>query len=828
MENREVQMRRGFASGFCLALGLGAGLVFGAGRVDAAHNDERIIVRVAKPYDSFVAAVRGLGGEVTQQYENVDAVAARVPHDKLVDLLAIQGIKVYRDKLVAMPKVDTGGPREKLNTSSSTEAEGAVAVGPASAPGVAPADYLFNNTLVGASALHAQGNFGDGVIVGIIDSGTANSPVVAALPPGTVIGGESFVPGATEPGPTSRSNGAHGTWVGTMIAGNALFVVPKVVPAPGSQFFPRMVASLEIHAPDSVFDCAAPPFNVPCDPANQALIPILGVAPNAKLYALKVFPAISESTSEAIILQAMDRAITLRRNFNMGVPSAPVGGTGAEDDPFRYDSLKLEVVNMSLGGPTLFAGRDIEDELTRKMLKEGITLVTSVGNDGMPAMTGGSPGTGFASLTVGGANTAAHERVLRDVQFGVGIGELYRPSSATQTAYFSSRGPTADGRIDPELTAPGFANFAQGTCRLSATTVSASCLAGTALAPFSIVSGTSFSSPTVAGAAALLRKGAPWAPAALVRNALSKGANPGVLGDGSSRIDQGNGFLDVAKSFDLLLSGKVGHKLPTGIGSPSVALNTLLLGFRPIVFRNDESSTRVMDLKPGQVRQIFIPVQDRTDEFTITIKNLAPALPPEEQNQLFGDDLLVAVADAPTSFLRDRFFDFVFADTTFQVTNPQSGLVRLAIQGDWTNAGPISADVVIERKRSFQGLPTAFGRVQEGEAKVIEFDVTAGVTNLSVETFWDKDWASYPTDDLDMYLFDPNGDLVLGATGAPPGATLDSPERTEVTTPLAGTWTALVVGFTVHDDGHGQSGHHCRRPNFLLRAKADGQRLTAN
>jgi hypothetical protein len=247
-----------------------------------------------------------------------------------------------------------------------------------------------------------------------------------------------------------------------------------------------------------------------------------------------------------------------------------------------------------------------------------------------------------------------------------------------------------------------------------------------------------------------------------------------------------------------------------------------------VFFWNDTYWTRVSDLKPGQVRQIFIPVEDRTDQFTVTLKNITRSLPPAQQNPLFGDDLFVTVADAPTSFLRDRFFDFVAADTTFPLPNPQSGLVRLAIQGDWTNAGLVSADVVIERKRSPQGPPTAQGRIAEGEIKVVEFEVPAGKANLTVETFWDKDWASYPTDDLDLYLFDPNGDLVLDAAGAPPGATLDSPERTEVATPSAGTWTALLAGFTVHDDGHGGRGHQCARPNFLLRAKADGVRLKAN
>jgi hypothetical protein len=767
------------------------------------------------------AAIRGLGGQVTHRYDNVDAMAVQVPQDKVTEVLALQGVKAYRDNVVSLPKMGTGGPREKLTGFVSGETDGVRAVGLAGAGAVVPADYLFNNSLIGATALHAQGNLGDGVIVGIIDSGTANSPVVAALPPGTVIGGESFVPGATEPGPTSRANGAHGTWVGTVIAGNAAFVVPSV--SATSTFFPRMVASLRAQAPGSVIECATPPHNFACDPATQAVIPVVGVAPGAKIYALKVFPAAVDSTSDAIVIAAMDRAITLKRNFNRGVPSTPVAGDGSEDNPYRYDSLNLKVVNMSLGGPTLFAGRDLEDELTRKMLREGITLVTSAGNDGFAAMTGGSPGTGIGSLTVGAASTAIHERVLRDVQFGVGIGELYRPFGPTQTAYFSSRGPTADGRYDPEMTANGFGTFAQGTCGGSP-----SCLAGTALAPFSIVSGTSFSSPIAAGAAALLRKGAPWASATLVRNALSKGANPGVLGDGSGKIDQGSGFLDVAKSLDLLWAGRVSDRLATGIASPSVRLNTALLGFPPAFFRNNKYTTRVKDLKPGQVAQIFLPVEDRTDEFTVTIKNLTRELPPEQQNALFGDDLLVQFADAPTSFLRDQFFDFVFADTTFVVPNPQSGTARLAIQGDWTNAGKISADVVVERKRSLQGFPTATGFLTEGEFKTVEFEVPAGVTTLTVETFWDRDWASYPTDDMDLYLFDPAGNLVTDVNGFAPGATLDSPERTSVAAPAAGTWTAMVVGFTVHDIKQHNWRDRTWRSNFLVRAKADGVRLAAN
>src|SRR6185295_10090438 len=233
-------------------------------------------------------------------------------------------------------------------------------------------------------------------------------------------------------------------------------------------------------------------------------VPMIGVAPAASLYALKVFPFNSESTTSSRILAAMDRAITLRRNFNNGVPSAVTNpGCGAEANPCVYNSLPIQVVNMSLGGGTLFAGQDLEDQLTLEMLKVGITIVASAGNDGTGALTVGTPATGYGALSVAAAATAAHERVLRDLQFGLGIGALWRPFSGLQTATFSSRGPTPDGRVGVGLSANGFATFAQG-----------------ANGGISLVSGTSFSAPTVAGAAALLRQKHPTASATKIRNAL--------------------------------------------------------------------------------------------------------------------------------------------------------------------------------------------------------------------------------------------------------------------------------------------------------------------
>ncbi len=472
-----------------------------------AANDEAVIVRCVRPCTTAIAAVRSLGGVVTEQYQNVDAVAARLPTAALPQLGAALGAdQVIKDSIVNAPI-----PRDVTNLSGGQAPVRSFSLAGQELTkllGAQPNNYNYNNNLTGAAALHAAGKFGEGVIVAVIDSGTTNAPDVVPALDGTVIGGENFVEG--DHSATSRLNDPHGTWVGCMIAGHAGFIFSNTS---------ALVQSLNFHAPGSTI-----PFS-----ATLSIVPMIGTAPLANIYAMKVFSSAGGGAPESRIIAAMDRAITLRRNFNKGM--SPVAlGTGTEDDPFVYNSLKIQVVNMSLGGPTLFAGRDIEDQLTRELLAVGITIVTSAGNDGFAAITGGSPGTGLGSLTTGAANTAVHERVLRDVQFGFGIGELYRASTHIQTADFSARGPTADGRRDPELVANGYASFAQGTCDPLDEDYEA-CVAGDVLAPLSLVSGTSFSSPTVAGAAALLRKES-------TKNDCDAGAQCS-LRNGQSGLDRG-------------------------------------------------------------------------------------------------------------------------------------------------------------------------------------------------------------------------------------------------------------------------------------------------
>jgi hypothetical protein len=326
-----------------------------------------------------------------------------------------------------------------------------------------------------------------------------------------------------------------------------------------------------------------------------------------------------------------------------------------------------------------------------------------------------------------------------------------------------------------------------------------------------------------------------------IREALILSANPGALGDGSGPIDQGQGMLDVAAAAARLAGGVPDGKIREELATPIVALNIRKAGFEPILFRDDRFAAHVADLRPGQVTQFFVPSDARTDRLTVKLSNITPELPAFQQNALFGDDIFLNVVDAPTSLGVFRLSQFVNADATATIDNPQTGLIRVALQGDSTNAGKISADVTIERVRAPQGRPSAVGRIAEGEDVVYEVAIPAGAAQAVFETSWLATWARYPTSDLDMVLIDPSGKVNVT------GAASNSPERVEIGTPAAGTWTVVIQGLSVHapgpdgdDDpeaadaenesrhrgGQGNDDHdRAAKERYALRVTVDGSRL---
>ncbi|MGC2193169.1 MAG: S8 family serine peptidase [Terriglobales bacterium] len=704
-----------------------------------AANMEKVLIRADKPYDKLVTTINTLGGKVTYKYTYVNAIAAEVPASALAQIRVLVGPNAMSKDLEVPAPTSRPSPRDGSTASiADLDFDSVASVAPDKVAAFAAANpnaYLFNNATTHVADLQALGFDGTGVLIAQIDSGLRPGFPHINVGYSTVIGGEDFVGDGN--GFSNFANNGHGTFVAGMMGAHVIFTF-----APSSD----LLASVKLEAPSAVLGTNG--------------IPMIGSAPNVRIYGLRVFPPTGGAPTSRI-LAAIDRVIQLRDLFDAGDPSG----------------LNLKVCNMSLGGSTVFAGRDLEDQLIDVMLAHDIVPVISSGNAGPSSLTVGSPGTSRSAVTVGAASMSANERILRDLQFGLGIGPFYRPFSGIQMSYFSSRGPDADGRIDPDVVTSGFANYGQGF--------------GTTVGSIDIGSGTSFSAPTVAGIAAVLRQKYPSATARQIRNAIIASANPALLADGSINIDRGNGFVDAKAASDLLATGTVSDSLP----APPKPVSDVKVNVEKNTSLNvvDGNVTfTASNLLPGQRADILYRVLPNTSHVVVNLSNLS-TLPPAQQNQLFGDDILLAIHSAKTSAIGEgdyKVFTFTTGGT-FVIDNPETGLMRITVNGDWTNAGAVGVTVNVVGLKDPLPQFTAQNKILQGQDIVVPVNIPAGVSVADFRTIFRADWSNYPTSDIDMILVDPASNLNLD------GAALNDPEHAVVNNPKAGLWFVIIDGFEI-------------------------------
>ncbi|TGC11367.1 S8 family serine peptidase [Methanolobus halotolerans] len=165
-------------------------------------------------------------------------------------------------------------------------------------------------------------------------------------------------------------------------------------------------------------------------------------------------------------------------------------------------------------------------------------IVFAAGNEGPDSKTIGYPATAKNALTVGASENDRPE-------------EGHYSDNVNDVASFSSRGPTADDRIKPDVVAPG--TYIASTRSSEATTDTEY---GKAInSDYLYLSGTSMSTPIVAGSAALIRQyymdieNVPNPSAALIKATLINGARD-IDPESTGRPDysQGWGRVDVENS----------------------------------------------------------------------------------------------------------------------------------------------------------------------------------------------------------------------------------------------------------------------------------------
>jgi len=204
----------------------------------------------------------------------------------------------------------------------------------------------------------------------------------------------------------------------------------------------------------------------------------VGVAPEAHLYTAKVLDARGGGTMSGVMA---------------GIEWAVL-------------EQHVQVINLSLGSDTSCDGTDALSTLCDEAVTQsGVVMCVAAGNAGPASRTVGSPGCARFVITVGAIN------------------------DSDQIASFSSRGPTADGRVKPDLVYPGVNIVAP---QAAGTTL------GRVIEPgYVSADGTSMATPHAAGVAALMRQANPELTAEQVKNqmvasAVNLGALPNAQGAG--------------------------------------------------------------------------------------------------------------------------------------------------------------------------------------------------------------------------------------------------------------------------------------------------------
>lgn len=251
-----------------------------------------------------------------------------------------------------------------------------------------------------------------------------------------------------------------------------------------------------------------------------------GVAPRAKLVSLKVLDDAGRGYSSALI-EALEHVLDVNESGRR---------------------LRIHCVNLSLGYPFeaewFAAGHSPLCEVVNRLSRSGVVVVAAAGNDGSILLqTEGrvnrqrlgmdqsinDPGNADEAITVGATHGESPHT------FGV--------------SYFSSRGPTADGRIKPDLVAPGeriLSCAAVSSAKFTKALAASGAKVEPGTAYFREESGTSMAAPHVAGAVAAIlsvRKEFVGRPAAvkevLVRSCTDLGRKPDF---------QGAGLLDILRA----------------------------------------------------------------------------------------------------------------------------------------------------------------------------------------------------------------------------------------------------------------------------------------
>ncbi len=381
---------------------------------------------------------------------------------------------------------------------------------------------------------------------------------------------------------------------------------------------------------------------------------------------------------------------------------------------------------MSLGAwQSAGDGRDPLSRAVTNAVARRVVVVVAAGNSGPGEATIARPAVAYGAIAVAAS----------DINGTI--------------ANFSSRGPTGDGRVGIDVTAPGVAIRAPRAQWEDGRDM------------YVNHRGTSMSAPHVAGAAAILLQVNSTLTPAEVERALKNSAD----NLGHNVLEQGAGRLNIKDAYDALTNGTLAdHEwyVPNMLAGRS---NTTTF---TVHNRNTTANVTLSITKSNMIDTQGVDVGDwitlnTTNLFVLNrssaIFNVTMRVPSTAVGTYVGSITLVNTTNVPMT----------------NITIPVSVNVMQRVDGITIRhiTGTVDEDAFLGR---FSHI-----RFPYGDWIYYTLDIQPGVTNLNLSLNWIN-----ATNNLDLFLFNTTGELVATSW-------LDKrPETISVVNPVAGTWTVAI------------------------------------
>jgi subtilisin family serine protease len=726
-----------------------------------------IIETYTQDYSSIISEVESRGGIITNTFGYTSGLAAKVPIDAFMKLKAISNVKTISKDELRYPTYSINSlGRENLDFALTNEKELSLNGREFHSFSRSQVVNVLNNIpetywnflSMNAAPVWSAGYMGQDSLVAIIDTGVYDQHFMISH---AVIGGVDVSPDNGNPDWNSPLNHWHGTHCAGIVAGSGVITL-----SPDDFLYESYVLHTGIA-------WVGEDFGLGGEYADMPALPLFGMAPLAQIYGIKVFPSDGSGVPTSYIINAIEQAIALHES-----------GTD------------VDVISMSLGGGTGFDGRDLEAQVVDYATSLGITVVSSAGNEGPASLTIGSPECANTAIAVGATADPANTRIFWEYDnywylrayegythddarvASLGLGYYLYTSETPQVIYFSSRGPTSDGRHKPELCATGVF-------------VLSSMTPGQGLG---WASGTSMACPAVSGAVSLLNSmGEGFATPYDYEQALVEGS---VLLEGYDTYEQGAGNLDANGAFLSLIEqfndDDLGDKHPR-----------LRKGFRRTPVRpkgtrihigwKGTATYELEDMDPGHPIEFYLRVTEFTKSIKISFSDVILNDDPLWINSFelsvqsavrtaydYNVDSFNIWGDAEVE-IKDYSISwngYVYGTTYYQETILQPGYYKICVENDWTSFDSISGTLEIEvEKKKFKDFrfPDEFylGRIETNDF-LGPYIFDSGTKGQIIECHWLHDWNKYPTVDLDLLIVWYNGsDWFLEQVA---GGSLRSPE----------------------------------------------------